>query len=998
MNELFHYGMPRRSGRYPWGSGENPQRNRDLSSRINEIRLGGKGEVPDDFRSKVKEMRRQNVSDTDIARRLGLTSNEFRKITSALKAEQVARDTATVKRLKEKEGLTVAEISRKTGIAYTTVSDYLKGDVARNAARNKALAEDIKQFVDKNKYVDIGPGAELEYGITSTRLANVTHLLQEQGYTVHNLYYDQMSGAHGEKTTVKVLCAPGTDYKDLYKNHRFDVVRLGDQKVFDPDGTVHSGNVPVESISSKRLQVRYNEEGGLAKDGLIEIRRGVEDLSLGKAMYAQVRIAVDGTHYLKGMAVYADDLPDGVDIRFNTNKHVGTPVTGPKDAKTVLKPMSDDPVNPFGAAIKTEKQLKMAQRRYIDPETGELKTSAINIVNEQGDWRGWSKNLPSQFLSKQMPSLIKQQLRLDYKERKAELDEINSLTNDVVKKKLLQDYAEKADKAAEQLKAAPLPGQQSHVLLPFDDLNDNEIYAPNYKDGTRVALIRYPHQGTFEIPELIVKNHGVEAEKIIPKAPDAVGINHNVAQQLSGADFDGDTATIIPITDSSGNTKVKIRTMAPIKELIEFDPKEAYPAYDGMLKVGPRSKSTKDSQYDGFNKGAQMGITTNLLTDMWAQGAPLDDIVLATKHAQVVIDAEKHQLNWKQSEVDNQIARLKKTYQPKEGGGSGGASTIMSKASSPTYVNERKDQRYINSKNTNPETGERIFAETGKTRDYVSTKKGDDAKSTRYRVYTDKSTGERYILRKNKETKTSEKFVLDDSEVAKIKTEAVQQKVSKMSVAKDAYTLTSGGSKENTTNIKEAYYAEYANGCKALANEARKTYLATPNPERDPAAAKKYAKEVDSLKSKLNDSLKNAPLEREAQRLANKRYESILKDQPDLDDEHRKKYRNSSLNASRLDVGASKSKINITDGEWEAIQNHAVSSSLLSKVLNNADMDVVRQKAMPRTSTGISPSKLALAKSLTDKSKADGTPVYTQAEVAERIGVSPAALQKALAE
>lgn len=30
---IEHYGTPRHSGRYPWGSGKNPQRNQDILSR-----------------------------------------------------------------------------------------------------------------------------------------------------------------------------------------------------------------------------------------------------------------------------------------------------------------------------------------------------------------------------------------------------------------------------------------------------------------------------------------------------------------------------------------------------------------------------------------------------------------------------------------------------------------------------------------------------------------------------------------------------------------------------------------------------------------------------------------------------------------------------------------------------------------------------------------------------------------------------------------------------
>ena len=54
---------------------------------------------------------------------------------------------------------------------------------------------------------------------------------------------------------------------------------------------------------------------------MIYVRPGVKDLRIGDKRYGQVRIMVDGTHYLKGMAVYKDDLPPGKDIVFNTNKH-----------------------------------------------------------------------------------------------------------------------------------------------------------------------------------------------------------------------------------------------------------------------------------------------------------------------------------------------------------------------------------------------------------------------------------------------------------------------------------------------------------------------------------------------------------------------------------------------------------------------------------------------------------------------------------------------------
>lgn len=72
--------------------------------------------------------------------------------------------------------------------------------------------------------------------------------------------------------------------------------------------------------------IRYRDDvapdghTGVEKDGTVEIRRGVKDLDLGESHYAQVRILVDNDKYIKGMAFYSDDLPDGVDVVFNTNK------------------------------------------------------------------------------------------------------------------------------------------------------------------------------------------------------------------------------------------------------------------------------------------------------------------------------------------------------------------------------------------------------------------------------------------------------------------------------------------------------------------------------------------------------------------------------------------------------------------------------------------------------------------------------------------------------
>ena len=51
-----------------------------------------------------------------------------------------------------------------------------------------------------------------------------------------------------------------------------------------------------------------------------------------------------------------------------------------------------------------------------------------------------------------------------------------------------------------------------------------------------------------------------------------------------------------------------------------------------------------------------MGKISNLITDMTLLGASEDKLARAVRHSMVVIDDEKHHLDYKQSEKDNNIA------------------------------------------------------------------------------------------------------------------------------------------------------------------------------------------------------------------------------------------------------------------------------------------------------------------------------------------------------
>lgn len=895
---LKHYGTPRRSGRYPWGSGENPyQRTGDILARIDEFKKQGKNEK-------------------EIAEALGLTTTQLRIQKSLANHERRAQLVATAKGLREK-GYSLKEIADKMGFDNdSSVRSLLDANAEARMNVAQQTAEILKKQIAEKGILDVGAGAERELGVSRTQLDQALYMLELEGYPVYGFGVPQVTNP-GKQTNIKAVCPPGTEHSEAYIYE--NIHSVGDYISYDGGETFHKAFEYPTNMDISRLQINYAETGGAEKDGLIEIRRGVDDLSLGDGVhYAQVRIRVDGDRYLKGMAVYSDDLPEGIDIRFNTNKSNSV---APRD---VLKPIKDDPDNPFGSLIKEH-----GGQSYYIGEDGKEHLSLINKRADEGDWDEWAKNLPSQFLSKQPLDLINRQLKLATTSAEEDLNDILSLTNPTIKKALLEDYAENADKAAIDLKAASLPGTKYQVIIPVPSMKDNEVYAPNFAQGEEVALIRYPHGGTFEIPKLKVNNKQQDAIDILSKNPlDAIGINSKVAARLSGADFDGDTVMVIPIRNG-----IDIVSTPPLKGLEGFDPKMEYggkPA--GTFKV---MRNTQN----------EMGNISNLITDMTLKGATHDELARAVRHSMVVIDAEKHKLDYKQSELDNGIAALKKKYQGRyeDGKYRQGASTLISQAKSPVAVPKRKGRPWVDPK-TGEELWERVNPRTGK----FETKQAPE-------FYT------------NKKGKLVQRI----------------QWSTKMAETKDAMTLSSG-------HPKERAYAEYANKMKALANRARKEALATNDIRYSPSAKKAYAREVSSLLAKLNVSLKNAPKERQAQLIANSVVKAKIKANPDMTKKEIKKAKQSAIVEARLKVGAKRNPISITDKEWNAIQAGAISANILKNIIKYSDKDVLRKLATPRkNSSGLSQFKI-------NKIKAMKISGYTNEEIAKAIGVSVGTVVKHL--
>lgn len=646
-----HIGIKRRSGRYPWGSG----RGEEGRSR--------------DFKGYYEDLRRKGLTDTQIAEAVTAYANSVGsandhpikfsttdlRAATAISTEVVhAANVNMAVRLKEKQMSNIA-IAERMGLGpkgESTVRGWLKASEKIKDSSLRATANTLKEQVEEKKYLDVGLGTHLHMGITDTKLRTAVAMLRDEGYNLHNNIKLPQAGTD-KLTTFKILTkgdVPWKEAKDAVVNglHRTVASQT------DDGGQTFKRTDKVEpvSVDLKRVAVKYKEDGGETMDGVIELRRGIPDISLGPNNYAQVRIAVNGTHYLKGMAMYSDDLPAGADMRFNTNKSKTDPKILAEGKLGAMKPLKgEDAPNRFGAETRPH---------FYKDSKGNDKVSPLNILNEAGDWDKWSKNLSSQMLSKQSIALASAQLGKAAMKRRDDLKEILSMTNPVVKEKLLMEFADAADSAAVHLKAAALDRQGTAVLLPINSIRPHEIYAPRYNNGEKVVLVRHPHGGPFEIPELTVNNRNTLARRILQGAEDAVGIHHSVARQLSGADFDGDTVVIIP------NDRRQVKTRPPLEDLKDFDPKAQYPKVEGM-----RVMKKADTQ-------REMGYISNLITDMSIKSASEDEIARAVRHSMVVIDAEKHELNYKLSEQVNGIRQLKTKYQGKS---NAGAATIISRSS-----------------------------------------------------------------------------------------------------------------------------------------------------------------------------------------------------------------------------------------------------------------------------------------------------------------------------
>lgn len=877
----------------------------------------------------------------------------------------------------------VAEIIFGSKSKESRLRAMIKNEQASdNAAQTKQIADRLKELVGDGNFIDVGSGTELSLGCSDNRLDVAIEMLKKEGYDIQEFRLRQMGKIDGTSTIFHVLCPPGSEPGDAWKN-RFSIRGVEDIEPGETKTSLLGMEDPVR-VDLSRVKVLYGDEGGKDKDGMIEIRAVKDengnlvaaspDLDMGNARYAQVRIAVDasseglGDRFIKGMAVYNTDLPKGVDILVNSNKNnLNEALKKMKTVKCADGTETIDVNNPFGATV--------FQTHYADG-----KLSALNIVGDptgsdkhiEGAWNEWSRNSSPQFLGKQPEALITNQLDLKVKEMRAEYEQILQINNPTVKKQMLLDFADSCDGASCDLKAAPFPDQAVKVLLAARTLKDDECYCPSLPHGTTVACVRYPHTGPFEIPIVKVNNNNEECKKFLEDARgparDCIVLNKNNANKLSGADNDGDTTVVIPMTkkvsdgqggyvwDRTVNIKGIGNGAIELPGMKDFDV-DQWKKTDSQGEKLPGVKYINEAQ-----KQMQMGIVSNLMTDMTQKGCDdPDKLTRAVKMTMITIDAVKHKLDWHEAEKYYRIKELKEEYQANENG-KHGASTLLSRSNAKVDVPERKvwnpipfDPNDPNSYDENGkpkrggidiETGKKVYAETGRT------------KTVREKVKVSNPDG--YWIDKDGNKHRSKwmkdengKDIYETDEYGRVKyqnTEKSQgktQKAKRMTLVDDAKELYSD---PNNPSRKEVDYGNYANTMKAMANVARKEYLATPNLKWSREAEKQYANEVASLNKKLLEAKKNAPRERMAQLMATQIYNEMYANNPSMDKEEKSRKRSQALYGARKRTGATKSRVEFTPEEWKAINAGAIPESKLKDLLKNAKKESYTALATPKQS------------------------------------------------
>ena len=175
---LMHYGVKRRSGRYPWGSGDTPYQHSG------------------DFLSRVQELKKQGLTENEIVTSLGLDSTtQLRVAYSVAKNERRRLEVDRIKSLQE-DGLNTSEIARAMGKNESTIRSLLKEDSEERMNQAQTTANILKTELASKKMLDVGVGVERELGISRTKLEEALYMLEAEGYNVYGVGISLLFRSH----------------------------------------------------------------------------------------------------------------------------------------------------------------------------------------------------------------------------------------------------------------------------------------------------------------------------------------------------------------------------------------------------------------------------------------------------------------------------------------------------------------------------------------------------------------------------------------------------------------------------------------------------------------------------------------------------------------------------------------------------------------------------------------------------------------------------------
>lgn len=257
-DELKHYGIIRRSGRYPWGSGKDPFQNTK------------------NFINYVDDLKKKGMTEKQIAQGLGITTTQLRAERALAVAEVRKAEEIEVIRLKDKQWSNVA-IGKRIGRNESQVRNILKNADKDKRTILETTRDQLKDQMTSKEYLDIGRGAAQQLGVTEHTLSLAVHALKEEGYQV---MYTKARQAGGKETSVVALVKPGVAWTDFNQNRD----KIQPPTVYSEDGgRSFLGILPPVAVDPSRISVRYGNDGGGDADGVLYIRPGVDDLSLGGA-------------------------------------------------------------------------------------------------------------------------------------------------------------------------------------------------------------------------------------------------------------------------------------------------------------------------------------------------------------------------------------------------------------------------------------------------------------------------------------------------------------------------------------------------------------------------------------------------------------------------------------------------------------------------------------------------------------------------------------------